>query len=69
MVKSTSYSCKRLRFNSQHPHGNSQLPITTVLRDLTLFVVTRNSFIQVNTHTHKINLFGKFKEGWGGTLA
>ncbi|XP_075845389.1 deubiquitinase DESI2 isoform X2 [Microtus pennsylvanicus] len=34
-VKSTDCSSRELRFNSQHPHGCSQLSVTPVLRDLT----------------------------------
>ena len=35
MVKSTSCSSRGLGFNSQHPHGSSQLSVTPVPGDLT----------------------------------
>jgi hypothetical protein len=32
VVKSTGCSCRGPRYNSQHPHGHSQLPVTSVAR-------------------------------------
>jgi hypothetical protein len=31
LVKSTDRSCRGYMFNSQHPHGGSQSPVTPVL--------------------------------------
>jgi hypothetical protein len=49
MVKSDGCSFRRPKFNSQHPHGSSQLSVTPVPRDLTLH---RQN---INIHKRKIN--------------
>jgi hypothetical protein len=49
-VKNTGCSSRRPGFNSQHPHGTSQLSVTPVPEDLAPF--HRHAFRQ-NTNAHK----------------
>jgi hypothetical protein len=46
-VKSKCFSCERLRFNSQHPYGSSQLSATPISGVPTLFQPPR----ALNTHS------------------
>jgi hypothetical protein len=51
MAQQLSCSPKRLRFNSQHPHGSSQLSITPVPGDLT---PSHRQTCKQNTNAYKI---------------
>jgi hypothetical protein len=52
VAKSTGYSSRRPVFNSQHPHGSSQLSVTLVPKDLTS---SYGHACRQNTDAHKIN--------------
>ena len=52
-VKCTHYTSRGPGFNSQHPHGSSQLPVTLVSGDLT--PSHRHACRQI-TNVHKIQI-------------
>ena len=56
VIKNTGYSSRGPRFNSQYPHGSSQLSVTVVPGDVTpsLKHICRQS---TNAHEIKINYF------------
>jgi hypothetical protein len=51
-VKGTGHSSGGPWFHSQHPHGGSQPSVTSVPGDPSPF--SRYTYIQTNTHMHKI---------------
>ena len=68
VVMSTGCSSKGPRFNSQHPHGSSQLSVTPVPGDLT---PSHRHTSGQNTNVHKIKINKSLKNvkepGGGGS--